>query len=158
MKTTNPPTWRDYTDQLTADQIGSLEHAETRLSPPVAGHPQGVAALAALAREMAETNAVDARYAGLALPAGAIANDGWTRHGDDGEWVRLIEWAVIPTHTPAVDICVDGRQATDGTFTRQVAVYAEDVRLTAAQARDLAAALIAAADELDRLDRQEAGK
>lgn len=150
-------TWRDYASQLTAEQVASLEHCESRLSPPVAAHPQGVAALAEHARDMAETNAVDARYADVPLPAGAIQNDGWSRHSDTGNWYRLIEWATIPTQTPAVEVCVDGRQATDGTFTRDVAIYAEDVRLTAMQARALAAALSAAADELDRLDGREAG-
>lgn len=152
--TTNTPTWRDFADQLTAEQVASLEHCESRLS---VDHPHGVAALAEHARDMAETNAVDARYAGVPLPAGAIQNDGWSRHCDTGNWYRLIEWAVIPTRTPAVEVCIDGRQATDGTFTRDVAVYAEDARLTTAQARALAAALSAAADELDRLDGRESG-
>lgn len=149
----NTTTWRDYTDQLTAEQVASLEHCESGLSVD----PRAAAALAEHARDMAETNAVDARYADVPLPAGAIQNDGWSRHNDTGNWYRLIEWAVIPTQTPAVDICIDGRQATDGTFTREVALYAEDVRLTAAQARAVAAALSAAADELDRLDGRETG-
>jgi hypothetical protein len=48
-----------------------------------------------------------------------------------------------------VDAC--GLQAADGTVERHVAVFAPDADLDAATARKLAAALLDAAEELDRL-------
>lgn len=48
-------------------------------------------------------------------------------------------------------VAIDGLQTTDGDYSRDISLYAEDCKLTAAQARELAAVLSRAADKLDAL-------
>jgi len=56
-----------------------------------------------------------------------------------------------PPHAGGVHVDVCGWQAANGTVERHVAVFAPDADLDAATARKLAAALLDAADQLDRL-------
>ena len=85
----------------------------------------------------------------LPVPPGAVS-DGWHRLADDADdYVRCLTWARFDTDR--VGVAVDGCQFSDGLIDAVVSLY--DVKeLSAADARGLAAALSAAADELDRLD------
>ena len=152
------PTWRDYADKLTAEQVASMERFEGKMAH-IGQVPQAVEALRAEAEYMAQCNAVDAQYADVPLPAGASTDcAGWARNTETGEWARPVEWATFPAPGTAVEVCIDGMQSTGGTFTRDISLYAEDCDLSAEQARTLAAVLAAAADELDCLDgREQAG-
>ena len=85
------------------------------------------------------------------LPAGATS-DGWDPVTDDGNLVRSLEWS---THDSGkIAVSVDGSQDDTGSFTRGISFYgaSEGKAMTAVQARELAAALIDAAAELDKLD------
>ena len=56
------PTWRDYADKLTAEQVASMERFEGKMAH-IGQVPQAVEALRAEAEYMAQCNAVDAQYA-----------------------------------------------------------------------------------------------
>lgn len=148
------PTWRDYLDRLTAEQVAQLDRMAESLSH-LGEHPQAIKALREQAEYLAACNVIDARYADVPLPAGATTDgSGWARN-NEGRWQRPVEWAAFPAAAPAVEVSVDGWQSTDGTYSRDISLYAEDCDLSAEQARALAAVLLAAADELDRLDGRE---
>lgn len=84
-----------------------------------------------------------------APPAGAVAGD-WFDIGDpDGH--RMLTWS---RHDVAqARVAVEGTQYVDGRLERRVTLYSDscDVELSAAGARQLAAALLDAADALDAL-------
>ena len=78
------------------------------------------------------------------------AVDDWMVRTVDGKLVRGVEVSRHDTSTAGV--AVDGWQHQDGTVERYIGLY--DVKdMNAAQARDLAAALLAAADELAALEQ-----
>lgn len=82
------------------------------------------------------------------IPAGATA-DPWYDGIDEGEQIRSLNWS---NHdTPKVAVGVDGRQYfSNGNVERFIALYpGGDCDLTANEARQLAAALLNAADTLD---------
>lgn len=146
-------TWRDLADQLSPDQLASIERAEgwgLNVDPE---HVRRT--LLEMAREMATCNIVDSRFGDVPVPDGAtVDSEGWTHtqsHPD--QWSRSLVWRDYPQNGSGVAVSIDGRQQSDGTYTAQVAAYTGNDRaaLTADQARRLAAALIEAADELDRL-------
>ncbi len=90
----------------------------------------------------------DTTYFDIPLPPGARLLEeppGWGQ-GAPGAYSRSLLWA----RYGHVDI--DGTQHSDGSVTRQISLWAGDgQRLTSAQARQLAAALLAAADECDAM-------
>lgn len=97
---------------------------------------------------------LDQRLRDIALPAGA-ATDGWCGiHPDDGDAIRSLEWS---RHDAEHDgraiarVSVGGWQCEDGSITRHVGLFDVTDQLTAHQARVFAAALMDAADALDRL-------
>jgi len=87
----------------------------------------------------------------IPLPHGATADD-WPSVDHDGVLVRSLEWGRFDTSK--VGVSIDGSQRADGAYTRGISFYgvSEGQPIDSAQARELAAALIEAADELDRLD------
>lgn len=83
------------------------------------------------------------------IPAGAHADDWYDSTTDQ---VRSLTWS---NHdTPKVGVGVDGRQYfSTGSVERYIALYPHtDSDLTASEARQLAAALLNAADKLDQLN------
>jgi hypothetical protein len=86
----------------------------------------------------------------LPVPAGATADDWCDLPAVDGGMARAL---TCSGHDPDKGgSAVDGWQNTDGRVDRGISLYdAQDKELTAADARRLAAALLNAADELDRL-------
>jgi hypothetical protein len=89
---------------------------------------------------------------GLPLPAGSITVYHWydTDTPEPGRYFRGGSW-VIERDNRDTDMClqVDGVQRHDGTVERLVVLDDDD--LTVDQARQLAAALIAACDEVDKM-------
>ncbi len=66
---------------------------------------------------------------------------------------RSLEWGDVATGVAGVDIAIDGRQEHTGDFNRGVTVYVDrSACLSAAEARRVATALVAAAEEFDRLN------
>ena len=131
-------TWRDVADQLTAAQIARLERLEH-------DEPQ---TLLAMAREWAAKNvSAEMPFDDVAPPAGAVRTFGWQL---DRNWFRDFEGTTRRGTHARVQIC--GRQQADGSTRRWIAVHTRHLdALDAAAARELAAALAEAADEMERL-------
>ncbi len=132
-------TWRDLADRLTVAQISQLEHLEC-------DDPQ---ALLAKARHWAAKNTTVAPpFNDVAPPAGAVHTFGWQR---DSNWFRDFEGTKRCVGQTRVHIF--GRQQADGSARRWIAVYTRRLdALSAGAARELAAALNGAADEIEWLD------
>lgn len=133
--------WRDISTELTAEQITRLESA---------AHMSD-ADLTDIARNFARRNQTQAAHAHIPVPAGAVKAGDWF---DDGERVSR---AVYGTERLVADTVIDiaGEQDVDGTTSYRILVQAREASegaLTAVEARAAAAALLAAADELDRLN------
>jgi hypothetical protein len=126
-------------DQLTAAQITQLEHLEC-------DDPQ---TLLEKARQWAAKNtAAAASFNDVAPPAGAVRTFGWQR---DSNWFRDFEGTQRCPGQARVHVF--GRQLADGSARRWIAVYTRRLdALNAAAAREMAAALNDAADEIERLD------
>jgi hypothetical protein len=142
----NATTWRDLADQLTPEQIAELEYCERENIPPgVADARQGQLNCA---RAMAQHNIVQALCADIATPADAVSEVyEWEERGGD-TFGRMYGISLRDLGFTTVD--VSGVQYNDGHVERHILVYeAED--LTADQARALAAALLNAADDIERL-------
>ena len=93
----------------------------------------------------------DTQPANVPLPAGA-STDGWHLVDHDGVPVRSLEWSRYDTGK--VGVSIDGSQRATGGYTRGISFYgvSEGQSMNAAAARGFAAALIEAADGLDKLD------
>jgi hypothetical protein len=129
--------WRDLADRLTAAQVAQLERLEQ-------DEPR---TLLQLARQWAAENATDAvLFDDVAPPAGAVRTFAWQLDGD-GTWFRDFEGPTRRVGQARVHIY--GRQQADGSTRRWIAVGCRDLdQLDAAAARELAAALADAADDL----------
>lgn len=143
-------TWRDLASDLTSDQIARMVGIEQQLGSATSGArllrttPDGVAALLVdEARELIEQNR--SPLVAVTVPGGASA--GQWQPLRIGGWVRELSWRLW--QADPVEVAVSGEQLQDGTVNRGVAVHVpEGVLLTAEQARQAAAALVAAADQL----------
>jgi hypothetical protein len=133
-------TWRDLADLLTPEQIAELEYCERYQIPPGvadAEHQMNCAHM------MARHNFIQDLCADVAAPADA--------GGEIGDWE---EWGAgygrMYTVSSRGEVEIFGVQFDDGRIERNVLCRADD-SMTAVQARQLAQALLEAADELDRL-------
>jgi len=131
-------TWRDVADQLTAAQIAQLESLER-------DEPQ---TLLEMARQWATQNVTAAApFDHVAQPAGAVRTFDWQL---DGNWFRDFEGTTRRGRQAHVQIY--GRQQADGSTRRWIAVHSRHLNaLDLTAARELAAALTDAADEIERL-------
>jgi hypothetical protein len=131
-------TWRDLADQLTAAQIVQLEGREC-------DEPH---ALLEKARQWAAKNTTAAAsFKDVAPPAGATRTFGWQRNSN---WFRDFEGTKRCAGQARIHIF--GRQQADGSARRWIAVHTRRLdALSAAAARELAAALNDAADEIELL-------
>jgi hypothetical protein len=85
----------------------------------------------------------------LPVPAGATADDWCDLTGIDGDRARGLTWS--RHDTDKIGVAVDGLQTATGDVTRCISLYDTEKELTAADARRLAAALMDAADALDKV-------
>jgi len=136
---------------LTAQQRESLHETERHLRERDIASEDIDRMLLDYARKDAETNLTDLAYADVAVPPGAsVDGEGWEQ-SVHGEWSRPLIWRRFDS-AGGVGVDIDGRQKLGGSFTRQISLYADNgASLNAAQAREIAALLIAAADEFDRM-------
>lgn len=94
------------------------------------------------------------RWAELPVPEGATADD-WSAWADephdfDTDGIgRSVEWS--RHDAGGVGVVIDGVQFADGRVSKAISLYDTDRGLSVSDARDLAAALVTAADELERL-------
>jgi hypothetical protein len=140
-------TWRDLADQLTPEQVTTLDRIEADLL--ARGAPADIVATVLLdhARYNAQHNLADTAMFGH-LPAPAVAR--FLSHfekNSTGSWLRRFDGAIRDIDDIRVEVI--GIQHGDGTIDRAVCVNGEE--LTSSQARELAKALVAAANEADQL-------
>lgn len=94
---------------------------------------------------------IDTAYAHIPVPAGATADE-WAENVQREGYSRSLTWC---SHDGPAGVCVliDGRQQTDGTFTRHISLWgvADGAPLTGEQARETAALLVRAADQFTQL-------
>ncbi len=134
--------WREVADQLTPEQSAQFELFERSGDDP--------ATLLAQARELAAANVtgVAVLSGNIAAPGDAARIYGWQTYGGQ-------TWREFDCSTKCVGsavIRVVGRQFSDGSCERWISLSAtHDEEFQAAQARELAAALQAVADETERL-------
>ncbi|OBI11851.1 hypothetical protein [Mycobacterium sp. E2497] len=130
--------WRDVADHLTAAQIAQLERLEH-------DEPQ---TLLDMARQWAAKNvSAGMPFDAIGPPDGAVRTFDWHL---DSNWFRDFEGTSRRCGSAHVQIC--GRQQVDGSTRRWISVHARHLNaLDASAARELAAALTEAADEVERL-------
>lgn len=153
----NATTWRDLTDQLTAEQVRRFEHHERlALNSIAAGHNPNETAediargFLTEARWEARQNLTDAMIS-LPLPPGAESAEHW---GVDatGHWTRMIHGPSRSVEGFDATVYRTGVQTRDGAVKWSLYVHVEDRDdMSAAQVRQLAAALVEASDELEAL-------
>jgi hypothetical protein len=141
------PTWRWISDQLTAEQIDTLIRYERESM----GRPE----LLAIARSYADRNVVGAVFGHVAVPAGAVSVQEWG-DGLTPDAFRLFwgtERSIEIGNGDGVDVVIRGTQSGDGRVEeRGILVHGgSDDPMTAEHARQVAAALLEAADEIDNL-------
>lgn len=134
-------TWRDVADQLTAAQIAQLERLEH-------DEPQQ---LLEMARQWAAKNvSAGMPFDGVAPPDGAVRTFDWQL---DSNWFRDFEGT--SRRCGRVRVQIYGRQQIDGSTRRWITVQTRHLNaLDVTTARELAAALTDAADEIERLSRE----
>ena len=130
--------WRDVADRLTAAQIAQLECLEH-------DEPQ---TLLEMAQQWAARNVTAGMpFDAVAPPDGAVRTFDWQL---DSNWFRDFEGTSRRVGRARVQIY--GRQQVDGSTRRWISVQPRHLDvLDAATARELAAALTDAADEIERL-------
>lgn len=140
----NATTWRDLVDQLTPEQVAELEYCEQEQIPPGVFSPE---TQLNCARAMARHNITQALCADVALPphVGGDVCD-WEEWGDG--YGRL--YTVSVREVGGLTVEVLGVQFDDGRTELSVLAREAD-HMSGEQARQLAAMLVEAADEMDRL-------
>lgn len=149
----NATTWRELADALTRQQVAYIEEWERHPEiPPLAdgSAPTNDAhqrALLFTAREFVGSNAAAALFADVAPPPEEGHYYPWENIGDD-TWTRF--FVGTSRKLGDVEVFISGIQSSDGSISRDINVSAGE-GMGATEARELAALLIQAADELDRL-------
>ncbi|GAA2776872.1 hypothetical protein [Mycolicibacterium pallens] len=153
--------WRDLADQLTPEQIAYVEHweAHPEIPPRADGLPVDPehhrSSLIFTATEFAWRNAAAVRYAHIAPPPGATFVGDWAGDlWDSGDPATRIFEGTKRT-CGHMDVRIGGWQDSNGHTDWQITVDSNekfnDGQMTSAVARQVAAAIVEAADELDRL-------
>jgi len=162
----NATSWRDLADQLTPEQIarfarfeaGAMQslHKRQQQPAPAGWVPESAESIArgflAEARREAECNLNDTLF-DVPVPAGMDLEevDHWEDDGT-GTWTRLLHGETRNIEGFDAAVYLTGVQTQDGAVTWSLYVHVEDNHaLTSDQLRALAANLVVAADELDRL-------
>jgi hypothetical protein len=135
-----PAGWRDVADRLTPEQAAKFEMLDRSGDDP--------ARLLAMARELVANDVTGIKSGEIAPPPDAARVYGWQTYGER-TWR---EFDGSTRHVGSAVIHVRGQQFSDGRCERWISVSATtDEEFQAEQARELAAALQAAADEAERL-------
>jgi hypothetical protein len=160
-------TWRDLADQLTAEQVAQLEDSEKGYryramlpQPQWSTDPRSRRDIDKLllsrARGHARDNLVAEMIGPVDLPARMAIFDIWQEGDPQPYRVILGKYRTIPGH--AARVSTAAIQFADGSIDDgrleppNITLYdVQDERLSSDDARELAAVLLEAADELDRL-------
>lgn len=138
-------TWHDIADQLTPIQVDHLKWLE---GDPMGGILARPEQHLMLARGWASYNIAQSFHADVPPPAGAVEVGPWIKQ-DDRERCRSFR-AVSGIGGLDVAVEISGSQYTDGRVDGRASVTGDLTKLDPAGARAVAAALIAAADRLER--------
>ncbi|BBY15771.1 hypothetical protein [Mycolicibacterium litorale] len=143
----NVRTWRDLADQLTPAQLAALEREE-RVG---ASSPYRDGALRYEARRYVVGNIGTAMVGAIAEPSDSTGCLDWdTDWCEDGSWSRYFYGT--ERKAAGTTIRITGRQYEDGRTEREVLVEGGiDNALSVDEAKQLAAALLCAAEEVERL-------
>ena len=139
-------TWRDIADQLTPIQVDHLEWLE---QDPLNGLLAKPAQHLFLARGWASENLEQALHADVAPPADAVDVGPWLKSSTG---VRTRSYRSLATCIGGLDITIElnGSQYADGRIQCRMNLAGGDLtNLGPATAREVAAALLAAADRAD---------
>jgi hypothetical protein len=107
------------------------------------------------------TDAKQAPFAQIPLPPGASTNQYWSPIGDEADglhWRDLEWWNCHGSEASEASVTVCGDQFSDGRFGCKITISFDDdsergTITTSAGARELAAALLEAADKFDGVQR-----
>jgi hypothetical protein len=139
--------WRDLTDQLTPEQIAELERDEPFWRQEDDDY---CTRMLAQARWIIAQNLHDMLF-DVQAPAGASRVFRWETD-DTGRTTRLVSLSRRTVQGADSSVEIVGPQDIEGNVGWELYAYVEDQRpLTSTQARELAAVLIATADEYDQL-------
>lgn len=147
-------TWRDFADELADHQRQKLESTEEAYRELGVDDTVTQRDLLPIVVAFVNANRIDADHAHVPLPPGAtlVPGEGWASTCDEPHiYSRPVMWRAFEVGVDNVRLEISGRQSTDGSFTRQIQWYGDCCPLGGAEARQLAAALAVAADELDQL-------
>lgn len=137
-------TWRDLADRGTPEQIADHEAWEVSST-----HPNRDEAMLILAQRQAQENAWQRQYADVAAPADARDVGDW-EETDAGAPERHF-WSTY-RDAGATGVVIHGFQQPDGRVTaRHISIDCDLGDIDAGAARAVGSALLAAADELERL-------
>jgi len=159
VSTTTPDTaWLgEYADELTAEQIATLNYSRNELQSEAGFSEDTDRVLRSDALIEVEHNRRQAAMAGVPLPSWAPdAGLGWELW-NDGKLRRSHDLATWPSIRPTLNtggafgVFVGGCEVQDSPPEIYVDVYADNVRLTPAEARQAAQQLLEAADKLDEV-------
>jgi hypothetical protein len=144
-------TWRDLADQLTPEQVEKLAAIERHSDMPA---DEMTATLLNGAREWATCNVVDHVAFGDVEPP-PDATHCYLEEMHPGAWARCFDgterkvcWSGACGVVSDVQVFISGQQYQDGHTVRSIGIDARD-DYDAATARRIAAAIIAAADEIE---------
>ncbi len=139
--TADNTTSRDLADMLTPQQIAELEYCEREQIPPGLADPQHRVNCAQM---MARHNLIQQLCADIAAPVDAVGDpDAWQEWGDG--YGRM--YSVSSREVGEMSVQVLGVQFDDGRTERSILASGVE-QMNAAEARQLAEALLAAADEM----------
>lgn len=142
-----PQTWRDLSEALTPQQVAYLENWDANPIPGIGvADGQHEQALLRTAHEFIASNAAAVRFAHIAPPPEDGHHYPWSDEYD-GSWSR--SFVGTTREVGAGKVVIHGIQTSDGKITRSITADCED--LTPSDAALVAAALIEAAAEVDRL-------
>ncbi|MGV1004872.1 MAG: hypothetical protein ACOYEV_08925 [Candidatus Nanopelagicales bacterium] len=138
-------TWRDIADQLTPAQVELLEWLE---GDPLNGILVGAKQHLKIARGWAAENLEQSLHADIPPPADAVEVGPW-RKSKDG--VRRRTYQSARTGIAGLDIALElsGSQDTEGRIECRITLAGALTDIEPAAARELATALVAAADEIE---------
>lgn len=134
----NATNWRELADQLTPEQIADIEQLPPDANPVV------------LARAYAHHNVVASVHGDVAPPADAI-DEPTPWHAYDDSYARMYTAANWTLGSSGRGVTIFGWQFVDGRIERYVTVSGDsDGLMTSDDARQLAAALMEAAEVMER--------
>lgn len=140
----NATTWRDLADQLTSEQVDNLAAMERHSTMPPS---ETAASLLEGAREWATANVVDQVVFGDLEPPADAAR--WCmEEREPGVWARSFDGT--ERKVDDAQVFISGWQYEDGRSVRRIGIEARS-DYDAPAARRIAAAIIAAADEIEGL-------